>query len=425
MSKHVCTGCKTDYKYNSYLQRHIRSKKGCKIINNVNANIIPNNVTIPADILIQNTLPANINIQDLFKKFIDILKNNDTEIINFDLLNNYNINNDNNVNNVNTDNNVNNVNTDNNVINVNKDSKTSYNCSTCSNNFRSRQSLHTHIKLKRCKGKDNEEEKVKSNGLTLNDILNSNVLDSNNININGDNNNNTTTNNNTTNNNITININPFGCESLQHISIKDFSSIFKNFDQLNIILYKLSNLIYIKNNNNMNFTKYNMNKNIVTYLSRDMELKTLSEREFIKEFEKNIKKLCIELFYIHKNNLSVNDLIEFMKSLLLYYEMISDTKPKLNRIELKEQLKSVMESVFRNEEIKVMLKNVEKEILNNPKTKINSIKKNIKRTLAQNEGLDDHDYKPKEDNKDEKNLNRIREKAMAANLEDSKKYVKT
>ena len=174
----------------------------------------------------------------------------------------------------------------------------------------------------------------------------------------------------------------------------------------------------------MNFTKYNMNKNIVTYLSRDMELKTLSEREFIKEFEKNIKKLCIELFYIHKNNLSVNDLIEYMKSLLLYYEMISDTKPKLNRIELKEQLKSVMESVFRNEEIKVILKTVEKEILTNPKVKINSIKKNIKRTLSQNEALDDHDYKPKEDNKDEKNLNRIREKAISANLEDSKKYMK-
>ena len=63
-------------------------------------------------------------------------------------------------------------------------------------------------------------------------------------------------------------------------------------------------------------------------------------------------------------------------------------------------------------------------IENNPKTKINSIKKNIKRTLAQNEGLDDHDYKPKEDNKDEKNLNRIREKAISANLEDSKKYMK-
>ena len=414
MSKHVCTGCKTEYKFDSYLQRHIKSKKGCKGINNTNAipnNGIQNNVTIPIDDnvtipIVQNTLPANINIQDLFKKFIDIIKTNNIETVQFELLNNY-------------------------INNINKDSKPSYNCNTCSNVFTSRQSLHTHIKLKRCKCvKDINEEKVKTSGLTLNDILNSNVSDSNNaININGDNNNNTTTNNinninNNINNNITININPFGCESLQHISIKDFSSIFKNFDHLNIILYKLSNLIYIKNNNNMNFTKYNMNKNIVTYLSRDMELKTLSEREFIKEFEKNIKKLCIELFYIHKNNLSVNDLIEYMKSLLLYYEMISDTKPKLNRIELKEQLKSVMESVFRNEEIKVILKTVEKEILTNPKVKINSIKKNIKRTLSQNEALDDHDYKPKEDNKDEKNLNRIREKAISANLEDSKKYMK-
>ena len=67
----------------------------------------------------------------------------------------------------------------------------------------------------------------------------------------------------------------------------------------------------------MNFTKNNMNKNIVTYLTKDMKFKTLSEREFVKEFEKNIRKLCIELFYIHKNNLSVKQLIDYMKSLLL------------------------------------------------------------------------------------------------------------
>ena len=174
----------------------------------------------------------------------------------------------------------------------------------------------------------------------------------------------------------------------------------------------------------MNFTKNNMNKNIVTYLTKDMKFKTLSEREFIKEFEKNIKKLCIELFYIHKNNLSVKQLIDYMKSLLLYYEMLSDTKSKLNRIDLKEQLKSIMDSVFRNEEIKVILNKVKKDLLNNPELKNKGIKKNVKRTQEQDKGLDEHDFIPKEDNTDEKNLNRIKEKAYTENLADSKKYAK-
>ena len=104
--------------------------------------------------------------------------------------------------------------------------------------------------------------------------------------------------------------------------------------------------------------------------------------------------------------------------------MISDTKPKINRIELKEQLKSIMESIFRNEEIKIILKKVQKDILNNPKLKTHCIKENIKRTKEQIKGLDEHDYKPKEDNKDDKNLNRIKEQAFLLNLEDSKKYRK-
>jgi predicted ATP-dependent endonuclease of OLD family len=43
--------------------------------------------------------------------------------------------------------------------------------------------------------------------------------------------------------------------------------------------------------NNRNFTKNNLNKNIVTYLDRDMEIKQLSEKDFLKEFEENIKEL--------------------------------------------------------------------------------------------------------------------------------------
>ena len=440
MSKHICSNCNTEYKYASYLQRHIRNKKGCiktpvlgDISNNINQ--IDNN---------HNDIFSIVNIYDIFTKFINITKQNDKKQEYFELLNNYM--NENNIKHpIENNQDIDKTNIDNNkdVIQINSQSNNkTYNCNNCNNIFSSRQSLSNHKKLERCKENkinennngdtktENNNNNNKNKGLTVNDIINSDVELTNNDNttnnIDNTTNNidNTTNNNITNNNNITININPFGCESLQHISIKDFSSIFKNFDQLNIILYKLSNLIYIKNNNNMNFTKHNMNKNIVTYLARDMEFKTLSEREFIKEFEKNIRKLCIELFYIHKNNLSVNELIECMKSLLLYYEMLSDTKSKLNQIELKEQLKSIMDSVFRNEDIKIILKQVEKDLLNNPEIKKQCLKKNINRIKEQNKSLDDYDYKPKEDNKDEKNLNKIKAQAFNANLEDNKKYMK-
>ena len=452
MNKHICTICNNEYKYASYLQRHIQSKKKCnKNINNANINtpfikpFVENNVI--QNNQIQTDVISVFNIFDIFKKFIDITKQKDKETEYFELLNNYLKNN--NINHQLINNQINEHLDNNQTINKNKsnehlddnqttnktqdnikDIKKEFNCNKCNKIFSSCQSLSNHKQLQRCKGiKINEnqlEEEIK-NGLSFNDIVNSNVTDFNNV----TNNINNTTNingnhiiNNTTHNNITININPFGCESLQHISIKEFSSIFKNFDQLNIILYKLSSLIYIKNNNNMNFTKHNMNKSIITYLAKDMELKTLSEREFIKEFENNIRKLCIELFYIHKNNLSVNELIECMKSLLLYYERLSDSKSKLTKIDLKEQLKSIMDSVFRNEDIKVILKQVEKDLLNNPELKNKCKNKNVKRVKEQNKSLDDYYYKPKEDNADEKNLNRIKEKAFSDNISDNKKFNK-
>ena len=104
--------------------------------------------------------------------------------------------------------------------------------------------------------------------------------------------------------------------------------------------------------------------------------------------------------------------------------MISDTKSKLNRIDLNEQLKSIMDYVFRNKEIKVILKKVKTDLMNNPELKNKGNKKNIKRIQEQTKSLDDHDYKPIEDNTDEKNLNRIKEKAYADNFSDSKKYCK-
>jgi len=147
------------------------------------------------------------------------------------------------------------------------------------------------------------------NDIIVNDIIVNNIIDFNEF-----------INDNSNNNNITIHtINALGCEHIDDITTNQFRSLFtNNCNNHYKIAYKLSCLIY-KNKNNMNFTKHNMNKNIITYLSRDMEVKDVSEEEFYKIFLNNIKKLCIELFCIHKANISLDDLITYMQGFLLCF----------------------------------------------------------------------------------------------------------
>jgi len=118
-------------------------------------------------------------------------------------------------------------------------------------------------------------------------------------------------------NNITNNINPFSLEDLDDITVTQFRSLFtNNFNNHYKIINKLGYLIY-KNKNNINFCR---NNNIVIYLSRDIEIKHIYEEEFYKIYKGNLKKLCIELFHIHKNDISLDDLTEYMQYFLLCFE---------------------------------------------------------------------------------------------------------
>ena len=120
-------------------------------------------------------------------------------------------------------------------------------------------------------------------------------------------------------NNITNNIivNRFSLEDLDDITVSQFISLFtNNLNNHYKIINKLGHLIY-KNKNNINFCK---NNNIVIYLSRDNEIKYISKDEFYKIFKDNLKTLCIELFHIHKNDISLDDLTEYMQYFLLCFE---------------------------------------------------------------------------------------------------------
>ena len=454
---YICTTCNKDCKYESLFKRHLNRKIKCIKLENVNqtSNIIQEDklkVGITKDIMLDKL--KNIIINKLSKSdIIDIINSM------FDNIENKNIENKNiETKNIETKN-IESKNIESksietkNIESINIDNIDDKNiCNLCNKIYSNRHSLYTHNKLGRCKGiknnKDNKEilqnniipEQIKQeqqeSGLSVNDILGITLNESAHAEINNNNNSNNTTNNNPViNNNNTINnitnnnppitnnitINAFRCENLDHITTKQFKSLFKNFNHLHKILYKLSSLVYIKNSNNMNFTKNNMNKNIVTYLDRDMEVKQISEKEFIKEFEENIKHLCIELFHIHKNDISIDDLIEYMKSFLLFYDNLQDRK--FNHRDLKENLKSIMDYVFRDEDINEVIKKIKLDLQKNEELKKKCIKSNNVRINLQYKRLDEYEKIPNEDN-DNKNLYKIKNIAITKNREDKIKYLK-
>ena len=420
---HTCNNCNKDFKYESMLKRHLDRKIKCIDSNLLNNTIQTNNNITHSEnnssSSIFNILNNKLSKIEVINILISLIGNNKNDI---DKNNNIDID-------IDID-----IDKNNNIDNINK-----YVCKNCNSIFTNRQGLYKHNKLNRCKvikeimKEENiiPEPKIKS-GTTLNDILGININDSDNNEINNITNNNPITNNDnsiTNNNNITNNnpvtnivtINAFGCENLDNITTKQFTSVFKNFKHLHKMLYELGNIVY-KNNNNMNFTKNNMNKNIVTYLSRDMEVKQISEREFIKEFEENIKKLCIELFHIHKNDISLNDLIDYMKSFLLYFDILQEKK--INHIELKEQLKSIMDYVFRDENINEVIKKIKVELQNNEELKIQCLKNNNSRLKAQKQRLNEYYFLPNEDNKDEKHLCKVKDISFNQNTDDRKNILK-
>jgi hypothetical protein len=162
----------------------------------------------------------------------------------------------------------------------------------------------------------------------------------------------------------------------------------------------------------MNFTKNNMNKNIITYLGSDMEIKKLSEQEFIEELKHNMKSLCIELFQIHKNNLTLDELTNYMKILLLYYQMLNENKSKSTK--LKHNIEATMDFVFRNEDVKAVFKTIEKDLKTNPELKKVLKQKNKERIIIKTERLNDYSKIPSNENNDDKCLNKIKVKAEAA-----------
>jgi hypothetical protein len=425
MSIYICSSCNKDFRYNSLLLRHQRNKKSCKLeINNTNQDNQLNNysninsddndliVKILQDIMKQ-TYIQNVDKVKLAEVIIKNKINKDIHTIpaliptiQEQLLND----------NVNL-NTITNVVDNDNSIEKNKNKILNKNmCKNCKFIFASRQSLYNHRKNLRCKF-INKQQPLQPPPKQLNNTDNIDNT-TNNVISNFNNTTNTNSNNNiiTINNNIYNNTpNPFGCESLEHITFKDFRLIFNNF---NGILQKICHYVYNKNSNNMSFYKNNQNKTIVSYLDKNLDIVSISEKEFIKELKTNIINLSIELFHIFKSEVNIDELICYMRNFLCCQDSIKETN---NDEDLKKSLQAIVDKIFRDDEIKQSIKQFEKNLKQNPKL-LKSTKCKIENILHDKFNKINEFYKPILTNDNikyitstEKNLYDIRKQAFDAN----------
>lgn len=158
--------------------------------------------------------------------------------------------------------------------------------------------------------KELPKSKSSSSSITLNDIYgNDNSLNA------------TTNNNNTTN--ITFTVNPVECESLDHIMLKDFKYIFNDKDN---IINRLWLYVYMKNKQNINFYKDDINSRIVSFLSSKLDIQKTTDTHFIEILKSLLSNIGIQLFYKFKNDLPKDELITYMKNFLSFQNQLSDNK---------------------------------------------------------------------------------------------------
>lgn len=293
-----------------------------------------------------------------------------------------------------------------------------YICNACNNSYYHRQHLSRHKKkcINNLTKNTKQDTVLPTNALPTGSTINTEQVIG--------------TQNNTNNIiNITNNItnitmpHPFGYESLEHITFKDFKNIFSD---LNEIMFKVCNYVYTKNDSNKSFYKINQNKNIVTYLDKNFDVVNTSENTFIDELKKNIHVLAIELFHIFKEQISINELILYMRNLLKCINTKDKSKEDDN---IKSTLKAVVDKIFRDDEIKSILENMEKEMKKNPSLKSSYISKYTERDKLQTERMNEYSNPPVlaiqdniqdniQDSIQKKNIGLIRDQAFKANTDE-------
>lgn len=383
MPEHICDKCNRSFKYLSYLKRHQTNKKDCSQNIQTNNETIIDDKQVDIDDEISNDdtisklteLAKNIDNPDNKKKMIDIIediknkmkkdKDKDNDKDKKDEINKIDHNKD------------------------KHDKSDKYKCPTCNHCFYDRQGLYKHKKLKRCKGIIVEQVVEQVN--IIDNSVNNHIV--NNI-------------DNRIINNITININPFKCESLDHITLEDFKNIYNTISNIDS---KLCYFIYHKNKENIYFFKNNLKYNIVSFINDKMELQSMDEPHFIKELIYNINESKIELFHIFKNDLTEDEMLNYMKNMIIYHNNY-DRTPSIRK-SFETNIKLFLDTVYRNKTYKDIIEKINDHMEHNPEIKasIHELKKQI--LLKKKNIIKEYSNPPPDDNEDNKNLNLLKTRA--------------
>jgi hypothetical protein len=203
---------------------------------------------------------------------------------------------------------------------------------------------------------------------------------------------------------------PFGYENFNNLKVEDLKYIFKNCKTL---IYNLCNLIYFKNKSNMNFYKNNINKKFISYLTNDMEIHKMTEYNFTSELKHIIRELYIELLCYFKNDLSESEIILYIKQILTL-EFLIETDKNMKQ-EYKDTIETIMDTIIRNEDVKLSIESIVKQLKDEPELKLKYIQQNKSLRSEKKLRISDYIKKPEPTNIDEKNLYKIKQKIMEIN----------
>jgi hypothetical protein len=162
-----------------------------------------------------------------------------------------------------------------------------------------------------------------------------------------------------------------------------------------------------------------------------MEIEKIDEKGFIIQFTRLLEDTCILLFYQHKEQLTEQELIKYMKRLVEYQDTILYEKNGVVQTDTKNCIFNLMDTAFRNKDIKYNIEKIIKDLKENMHAKDFIVERLKDEDYRRGDAINEFYDKPAPDthkmqmaSEPVKNLNKIRKKAMEQNKDDTKAHRK-
>jgi hypothetical protein len=96
-----------------------------------------------------------------------------------------------------------------------------------------------------------------------------------------------------------------------------------------------------------------------------MEIEKIDEKGFIMQFTRLLEDTCILLFYQHKEQLTDQELIKYINRLVEYQDTILYEKNGIIQTDTKNCILNLMDTAFRNKDIKYNIEKIIKDLNEN------------------------------------------------------------